>query len=176
MEIVSTLLLQTARSGARRRRSWAGFYSQGVTIFQNFQEYMRLPICPGCMLVRTYYITPQRMPHGMQKYGMGCKNTECVSQMARGCKKQTKEQRRGAWTQLRSSDRRQRATVCAGGSRSHGMSQVQAKSEGSQTSRVAASPAAAGCAATGNCNTVADWPAQRRVSSTTCPSGNSSAS
>jgi TRAP-type transport system periplasmic protein len=53
---------------------------------------------------------------------------------------------------------------------------VQAKSEGSRTSRVAASPAAAGCTAIGNCNTVARWPSQRRVSSTTCPSGNSNAS
>src|SRR5262249_44922101 len=59
---------------------------------ENFQEYMRLPICSECMLVRTYYITPQRMPHGMQKYGMICKNTACVSQVARSCKKQTKKQ------------------------------------------------------------------------------------
>ena len=53
---------------------------------------------------------------------------------------------------------------------------VQAKSEGSRTSRLTASPAAAGCAPIGNCNTVARWPSHRRVSSTTCPSGNSSAS
>jgi hypothetical protein len=53
---------------------------------------------------------------------------------------------------------------------------VQAKSEGSRTSRLTASPAAAGCAPIGNCNTVARWPTHRRVSSTTCPSGNSSAS
>jgi hypothetical protein len=67
--------------------------------FQNFSRVLsRLLIRPGCMLVRTYYITPQRMPHGMQKYGMGCKNTACVSQMARGCEQQTKEQGRGRWT------------------------------------------------------------------------------
>src|SRR6516165_3452213 len=53
---------------------------------------------------------------------------------------------------------------------------VQAKSEGSRTSRLTASPAATGCAPIGNCNTVARWPSHRRVSSTTCPSGNSSAS
>src|SRR6516162_6170031 len=44
---------------------------------------------------------------------------------------------------------------CAGGSRSRGMSPVQVKSEGSRTSRLTASSAAAGCALAGNCNTVA---------------------
>src|SRR5262252_9628734 len=53
---------------------------------------------------------------------------------------------------------------------------VQTKSEGSRTSRLTASPAVTGCAPIGNCNTVARWPSHRRVSSTTCPSGNSSAS
>ena len=53
---------------------------------------------------------------------------------------------------------------------------VQAKSEGSRTSRLTASPAVTGCAPIGNCNTIARWPSHRRVSSTTCPSGNSSAS
>jgi hypothetical protein len=36
--------------------------------------------------------------------------------------------------------------------------------------------AVAGCAPAGNCNTVARWPSHRRVTSTTCPSGNSNAS
>src|SRR5262245_54229353 len=53
---------------------------------------------------------------------------------------------------------------------------VQAKSEGSRTSRLTASPAASACAPIGNCNTVARWLSHKRVSSTTCPSGNSSAS
>src|SRR6516225_10091179 len=51
---------------------------------------------------------------------------------------------------------------------------VQANSEGSRASRLTASPAATGCAPIGNCNTIARWPSHRRVSSTTCPSGNSS--
>jgi len=50
----------------------------------------------------------------------------------------------------------------AGGS-SRGMSPVQAKSEGSRSSRLTASSADAGYAAIGNCSTVARWPSQRRV-------------
>src|SRR6266852_8177163 len=52
----------------------------------------------------------------------------------------------------------------------------QVDSDGSRTCGAAASSAGAGCAAAGNCSTVARWPSHRRVSSTTCPSGNSNAS
>jgi hypothetical protein len=53
---------------------------------------------------------------------------------------------------------------------------VQAKSQGTRSSDLSGSFATAGCAVPGNCNTVARWPSHRRVSSTTCPPGNSNAS
>jgi hypothetical protein len=52
----------------------------------------------------------------------------------------------------------------------------QDESKGSRTSGVACFSPASGRAAAGNCSTVARWPSHRRVSSTTCPSGNSNAS
>jgi len=54
--------------------------------------------------------------------------------------------------------------------------QHQEESEGSQTSGVARFSLASGQAAAGNCSTVARWPTHSHVSSTTWPSGNSSAS
>ncbi len=54
--------------------------------------------------------------------------------------------------------------------------QHQEESEGSQTSGVARFSLASGRAAAGNCSTVARWPTHSHVSSTTWPSGNSSAS
>jgi Sugar (and other) transporter len=81
------------------------------------------------------------------------------------------------------------ATDSAGGSRSQYINVLpmstgavpmsahyQEESEGSRASGIALSSLTSGLAATGNCNAVARWPTQRRVSSTTCPSGNSSAS
>ena len=57
-----------------------------------------------------------------------------------------------------------------------GAHSIREESEGSQASRVASFSLTSGRAAAGNCSTVARWPTHRRVSSTTCPSGNSSAS
>jgi hypothetical protein len=62
------------------------------------------------------------------------------------------------------------------GSRTRPPRRVQAKSEGSFTAGLAASFITTGCSVAGNCNTVACWPSISRVSSTTCPSGNSNAS
>src|SRR5262245_4965159 len=62
---------------------------------------------------------------------------------------------------------------CAGGSF---LALIQDKSEGSRTCLLTDSSAGSGCAVIGNCSTVAHCPSQRRVSSVTCPSGNSNAS
>ena len=64
--------------------------------------------------------------------------------------------------------RDQRVSVCAGG---------QIESEDSRSCGSTTLPSAiAAFAPAGNCSTVARWPSHKRVTSTTCPSGNSSAS
>jgi hypothetical protein len=96
-------------------------------------------------------------------------------QSAHGCTTQTGK----------STKQQKRATGSAGGSSFQALyrrgafnSDDQRETEGSWTSGVsgAFASAMAGRPVDGNCSTVARWPSHRRVSSTTCPSGNSSAS
>ena len=68
----------------QRREAWTGWaLRQGGYHFSKFSRVHALAYLPG-----VHASAPHRMPHGMQKYGMGCKNTACVSRMARGCNKQ----------------------------------------------------------------------------------------
>ena len=74
------------------------------------------------------------------------------------------------------------ATGCAGGSSYCSRDQPypsrdQIESEDSRSWGSTTVPSAvAAFAPAGNCSTVARWPSHKRVTSTTCPSGNSSAS